>query len=87
MKKGYLTKDELVRIYDICGRMLHAHNPYSDNKPLEDVRKKFPEWLTKIYILICHHKLTLIGGQLMVVAIMERSDNGFPQAVIMKKTD
>ncbi len=84
---GYLMKDELVKIYETCGGMMHAHNPFSANKPIEDIQKEFPVWLTKICLLLNHHQITLLGGKLMVVALMERADNGLPQAVIFEKEE
>ena len=58
---------------------MHAQNPFSAEKPVEDIQSQFPVWLTKIIRLLNHHKITLIGGELMVVALMQRADNGHPQ--------
>ena len=87
VENGYLTKEELIRIYEICGGMMHAQNPFSVVKPVEDLQRKFPVWLTKIVRLLNHHEITLIGGELMVVALMERDDNGLPQAVIFENVN
>ncbi|MBQ6426007.1 MAG: hypothetical protein IJJ92_04365 [Clostridia bacterium] len=87
VENGCLTKDELIQIYEICGGMMHAHNPFSAEKSLEDVQAKFPVWLTKICLLLNHHQITLFGGKLMVVALMERADNGLPQAVIFEQEE
>lgn len=87
IKTGFLTKDELVRIYEICGGMMHAQNPFSASKPIEDIQRQFPEWLTKICVLLNHHHIKLVGGKLMVVAMMERSDNGLPQAVVFEAVE
>ena len=38
IESGYLTKDELIRIYEICGGMMHAQNPFSAVKPLEELK-------------------------------------------------
>ena len=84
IESGFLTKDELIHIYEICGGMMHAHNPFSEVKPIKDIQRQFPEWLSKIMILLNHHQIKLCGGQLMVVALMERADNGLPQAVIFE---
>lgn len=90
IEKGFLTKDEFVKIYEKCGGMMHARNPFVPNrtvKELQDLRACFPDWHRKITVLLNHHEITLLGGQLMVVAIMKRNDNGFPQAVIMERTE
>lgn len=82
---GYLTKEKFVKIYEKCGSMMHAQNPFSSKKPLKEIQEHFPEWLTEICLLLNHHKISLVGGEVMVVALMERKDNGLPQAVLFEK--
>lgn len=84
IENGSLTKAELIHMYEICGGMMHAQNPFSEGKQIEEIQRKFPEWLTKICKLLNHHQITLVGGKLMVVALMERKDNGLPQVVVFK---
>ena len=66
---------------------MHAQNPFASEKPVEEIPLLFPVWLTKICNLINHHRIQLVGGKAMVVALMKRSDNGLPQAVIFEKMD
>ena len=87
IESGYLTKEELVKIYEKCGGMMHAQNPFASEKPLKEIQRCFPEWLTKICILLNHHHIKLVGGEVMIVALMERRDNGLPQAVLFKRVD
>lgn len=87
IESGYLTKEELVKIYEKCGGMMHAQNPFASEKPLEEIQKCFPEWLTKICILLNHHHIKLVGGETMLVALIERKDNGLPQAVLFERVD
>lgn len=88
--EGYLTKDEFVNIYERCGGMMHARNPFASQrtqKDLQELMQLFPVWLSKICVLLSQHEIKLYGGKLMVVAMLARSDNGFPQAVIMERID
>lgn len=85
IKTGFLTKDEFVKVYEKCGGIMHAQNPFAGAKPINEIRECFPSWLTKICILVNHHKIGLVGGKTMLVAIMERKDNGLPQAVLFEK--
>lgn len=87
IKSGYLTKEEFIKIYEQCGGMMHAQNPYASMKNYEAIQKCFPEWLTKICILLNHHHISLVGNEIKVVALMERSDNGLPQAVVFKRVN
>ena len=73
-----MTKDELVEIYEKCGGMRHAQNQFSTEKTVIDIMKSFHTWLEKICVLLTYHKITLVGGEKVLVAIMKRSDNGMP---------
>lgn len=88
LTEGFLTKEEFVKVYEKCGAMMHAHNPFGDKKAgdklLEECEALFPEWYSKICILLKHHRIELIGGKAMVIGLLERSDNGLPQAIIME---
>lgn len=81
IKEGFLNKEEFIKIYEKCGGMLHAINPYASTKNLDDIQKEFPEWLSKIAILINHHHIELCDGTALV-GMLKRDDNGNPQAVI-----
>ena len=79
---GSLTKDEFIKIYEKCGGILHAQNPFSTQKNLHEIKECFSEWLNKICCLISHHKITLGGGKLLVIGLLETKQTGFPQVVI-----
>ena len=64
---------------------MHAQNPFASDKPINEIKTCFSEWLTKIIMLLNHHKIGLVGGEVMLVAIMERKDNGLPQVVLFEK--
>ena len=87
IESGYLTKEELVKIYEKCGGMMHAQNPFASEKPLKEIQECFPEWLTKICILLDHHHIKLVGGEVMIVGLLERRDNGLPQAVLFERVE
>lgn len=87
IKSGYLTKEEFIKMYEICGGMMHAKNPFANEKPIQEIYDSFPEWLTKIYTLLSHHHIKLVGGEVMLVAMLERKDNGLPQAVLFGIVD
>lgn len=87
VEEGYLTKEEFIKIYQKCGGIMHAQNPFAGEKPLREIQKCFPEWLTKICALLDHHQITLVGGDLILVALIQRQDNGFPQAVLFEKVN
>jgi len=87
VENGYLTKEEFVKIYEKCGGMMHAQNPFASEKPIIEISENFSNWLKKIYNLLNYHKISLFGGEKMLVEIMERTDNGMPYAVLLGKVD
>ena len=66
---------------------MHAQNPFVGKKPIKEIQTCFPEWLTKICILLNHHYISLVGGEIMVVALMEREDNSLPQVVLFERVN
>lgn len=87
IESGFLTKQEFIKIYEICGGMMHADNPYANPKPIKDIQSNFKEWLMKIYNLLKNHNMRLVGGKIMLGAILARADNGLPQVVILERLD
>jgi len=91
IEDGYLTKEEFVKIYEKCGAMMHAQNPFTDNKTyaltVNKYREEFREWIKKIYVLVSHHEIMLVGEKAMVVGVLNRADTGLPQAVILSQVE
>lgn len=85
LTEGFLTKEEFVQIYEKCGGILHAQNPFSSQKDIDMINALFPVWITKICVLLNEHIMTLTNSNIMLVAMMKRADNGLPQAVIFEQ--
>ncbi|WBB29143.1 hypothetical protein [Parvimonas micra] len=81
---GYLTKEDFVNIYEICGGMLHAKNPFSSEKPVREIQKSFLDWLMKITILLNEHHIKLVGGDVLFVGQMAVKGSEFPSAYIFE---
>jgi len=87
IESGYLTREEFVKIYEKCGSMMHAQNPFACKKSLKEIQACFPEWLNKICTLLNHHHISLVGGNIMIAALMEVKDNPLPQVVLFEKVE
>ena len=61
--------------------------PICKRKALEGNTVTFCRVADKICLLLWHHRIGLADGKTMVVALMERKDNGQPQAVIFEAVD
>lgn len=82
--EGFLTKEEFLSVYEKCGGMLHADNPYGQKKDIEKLRTDFPSWLTKIIKLLNHHNITLVDNETMVIGLMQGEKDGLPHAFEFK---
>jgi len=72
LSEGFLTKDEFVELYDYCGDVLHARNPYSSAGNIINVRLPAQEWLSRIEKLLGLHQARLLSGACWVVAVPDK---------------
>lgn len=77
LESGFLTKDEYVELYDICGELLHAENPYGEEKQNIELRfQEALEWKNKIVNLLNHHQVQLANsGKQLWVLMRANSDD------------
>ncbi len=83
IQNGFLTKIELIEIYNKCGGILHAENPYGHKRDLKKLFQEFPIWIEKIAKLLNHHNLTLVDKETIIVGQMMGED-GLPHATEFK---
>lgn len=77
VESGFLTKDEYVELYDICGHLLHADNPYAEGQQDMEVRlQEAPEWKKKIVTLLNHHQVQLAESGKQVWVLMRAESDG-----------
>ena len=75
--QGFLSKADFVTLYDECGRILHAHNPFSTAP--QDARAfiaNTPKWMTKIITLLNHHQIQLMDEDKQIWVLMEAKSDG-----------
>jgi hypothetical protein len=61
---SFLSKVECISLVGRCGGILHAFNPYNDDKvfkEIESVEGNFQEWKSKIRTLLKTHEIKLFG--------------------------
>jgi len=56
---GFLTEDDLTKAWKKCSNIIHAENPYNRPHNYENVQSMFPDWLTKIVVLLNHHSIVV----------------------------
>jgi hypothetical protein len=78
---GFMTKEDALKIYEKCGGILHADNPFKDEKNIKEIKNKFPTWATRLITLMNHHSIILNNGS-MVVGLMQGQEDGLPHATL-----
>ena len=57
----FLTRDDFVKIYDKCGMMMHASNPFGSKYDYDFYNKQINEWLDLIIELLNSHLIHIKG--------------------------
>jgi len=71
VKSGYLTKDKFIKVYEKCGKILHADNPFGSKTAFEYYDKQIPIWLNEIMSLLNNHIISLLNDEKMYVIHMK----------------
>lgn len=61
IKELALTPRHLIHLYDKCGDLLHATNPFTENRNFLAFSKRIPTYLLRIRALTRHHLIWLVG--------------------------
>ncbi|WP_258239032.1 hypothetical protein [Arcobacter sp. F155] len=73
IKEGFLTKDEFIKVYDKCGKILHAENPLGNGIDYKYYEKVIPEWMGKIKRLLNSHTIKLLNDKNMYLVHMQEN--------------
>lgn len=58
---GFLTRADFIKVYEKCGKMMHANNPFGSQSDLDYYSSKIPEWEDLIIGLLNCHLIHLKG--------------------------
>jgi hypothetical protein len=67
----YLTDDEFEKVYEKCGALLHASNPYGSQVDYAYYVKCLPQWRNQILNLLNNHKIKLVGETIFYLVHMK----------------
>lgn len=62
VENGFLTKDELITLYQICSNYIHPKNPFADHNDFM-VWKLFEDWFSKICVLLETHVVNMFNSK------------------------
>ena len=68
---GFLTKDEFVSLYKLCGKILHAKNPFDPQDPVIQLGYSVTQWVSRIQRLLAMHIVHLTDSDNFIVTIQE----------------
>lgn len=86
IKDGFLTKEQFIKIYDKCGKMLHESSPFADYNSVQmeskQIWNEIPNWRTLIVKLLNTHIIKLYNQTDLFYITMRDCKNGHPSGNI-----
>lgn len=79
---GYLTKKDFERVYDRLGKYLHAHNPWSPNKQIQNLANDLPGIIRKAETLLSLHARFIRTPDFQGVWVFRVDSNGGPPELV-----
>ena len=73
---GFLAKRDYIRLYDRCGGILHADNPFSPKRDIQSFLDSVPGWMGKIMRLLNHHVIQLVDDDQQIWVLMQAKNDG-----------
>lgn len=75
-KDGFLTEKEFVKLYEKCGKLMHAQNPFSTPIDYAKYQLDLPNWIDKIMVLLNSHTIQLIdSNDVYLIHMQEDGDD------------
>lgn len=75
VKKGFLTREELIQIHGRCGNILHARNPYGKRIDYSSYETAVPRWMERIRTLLNCHRIQLLNDEVFYLVHMKENQD------------
>lgn len=62
-ENDFLTQEEFIKVYDKCGAIMHADNPYGSKVDYEFYSTSIKNWRNKIINLLNTYTIKLVGDE------------------------
>src|SRR5882762_3586972 len=72
---GFMTKEEFVTLYNTCGKVLHARNPFSTEDPVIQIGYSVEQWVSRIQKLLTIHIISLDAATRNVQAVKSQASS------------
>lgn len=87
LSEGYLTKEEFIKVYEKCGKMAHAENPFGSSIDVKYYTENIPLWYGKIIKLLNSHSIKLLNDENLYVVHMNEKRDDKVHAYIFQKVE
>jgi hypothetical protein len=71
---GFLTKEDFLKLYEKCGKIMHAGNPYGTQIDYSYFEKSIQDWLNKITGLLSSHYIKLVNDPNIYLVHMRENE-------------
>jgi hypothetical protein len=75
IKEGFLTREQFAKVYEKCGAILHAENPFGSKIDYAFYGKSIPIWVSQIMRLLSNHAIRLLNDPNLYIVHM-KEDRG-----------
>lgn len=81
----FLTKKDFIKIYEKCGKIMHADNPFGSQIDERYYNEQIGIWLTKITKLLNCHKIKLADDNIFYLIHMYEKNSDLVHAYTFEK--
>jgi hypothetical protein len=87
LSEGFLTKNEFVVLYDKCGEILHARNPFTARDSVIQLGYSVSDWGLRIQRLLSLHRVHLVDSPNIWLVSMKDPSDGKVHAYIAEPSE
>ena len=73
IEDGFMTRDEIIKVYEQCCNLLHAQNPYAPQRDYDSFIAQVPNWLDRIKKLLTSHLIKLLNDDAFYIVHMRET--------------
>ena len=83
---GFLTQKEFLKLYEKCGAILHADNPFGSQIDYGYYEQNINVWAEKIALLLNCHTIKLVGDEnIHLIHMLEEQDRRVHHYIFARK--
>ncbi|MCF8721793.1 hypothetical protein [Nitrospina gracilis] len=76
VESGFLEKEEWLKLYDLCSKVLHFWNPFEERERQLNFERGIHEWVNRIQKLLDMHYVQLLNNNGLWLVVMVNAEDG-----------